>query len=116
LDRLNLTTFATERLFRSEGTAYESVVSLLDDAAEKVLTRFETKTQPANYFVRDLKAGSKQALTQFKDPHPQITAAEKLFVTYKRKDGVQLSGHIYLPPGYTKGERLHRRQGPQHAP
>jgi dipeptidyl aminopeptidase/acylaminoacyl peptidase len=106
LDRLNLTTFAVERLFRSQGASYESVVGLLDENATKILTRYETRTEPANYFVRDLKSGSKQALTQFKDPHPQITAAEKLFVTYKRKDGVQLNGHVYLPPGYKKGERV----------
>jgi dipeptidyl aminopeptidase/acylaminoacyl peptidase len=106
LDRLNLTTFATERLFRSDASGYETVVGLLDDGAAKILTRYETRTQPGNYFVRDLAAASKQAITQFKDPHPQITAAEKLFITYKRKDGVQLSGNLYLPPGHRKGERL----------
>jgi dipeptidyl aminopeptidase/acylaminoacyl peptidase len=29
-----------------------------------------------------------------------------MFVTYARKDGVQLNGTIYLPPGYKKGERV----------
>jgi dipeptidyl aminopeptidase/acylaminoacyl peptidase len=106
LDRLNLKTFATERLFRSDNTSYESVVAILDDNASKVLTRHETRMQPPNYLVRDVKAGSKQAVTQFKDPHPQITAAERTLVTYKRKDGVQLSGTLYLPPGHTQGERL----------
>jgi dipeptidyl aminopeptidase/acylaminoacyl peptidase len=106
LDRLNLKTFATERLFRSDNTSLESLVTLLDDDASKVLTRYETRTQPPNYLVRDLKAGSKQPVTKFADPHPQITAAERTLVTYKRKDGVQLSGTIYLPPGYKKGDRL----------
>ncbi|HSC29362.1 MAG TPA: prolyl oligopeptidase family serine peptidase [Vicinamibacterales bacterium] len=106
LDRLNLSTLATERLFRSDNTSFEMVVGLLDDGASKVLTRAETPTQPPNYFVRDLSAGSKQAITEFKDPHPQITAAERMMVTYKRKDGVTLSGTIYLPPGYQKGQRL----------
>jgi len=106
LDRLNLNTFATERLFRSDATSYESVVTLLDDGASRVLTRHETRMQPPNYFVSDLKAGSKRAITELKDPHPQITAAERMLVTYKRKDGVALNGTIYLPPGYKKGERL----------
>ncbi len=106
LDRLDLKTFATERLFRSDANTLESVAGLLDDAAAKVLTRAETRTSPPNYFVRDIRAGSKTAVTTFKDPHPQITAAERMFVTYNRKDGVQLSGTIYLPPGYKKGERL----------
>jgi dipeptidyl aminopeptidase/acylaminoacyl peptidase len=106
LDRMHLKTLAKERLWRSDATSYESVVGLLADDASKILTRHETRTQPANYVVRDLKAGSQQAITQFKDPHPQITAAERTLVTYKRKDGVQLNGTIYLPPGYKKGERL----------
>ena len=106
LDRLNLSTLAAERLFRSDNTSYESVVGLLDDNATKVLTRYETRTEPPNYYVRDIKAGSKQAVTTFKDPHPQITAAERMLVTYERKDGVRLNGTIYLPPGYKKGEKL----------
>jgi dipeptidyl aminopeptidase/acylaminoacyl peptidase len=106
LDRLNLTTFKTERLFRSDTSSYETVVALIDDNAAKVVTRYETRKEPPNYYVRDVAAGSKTALTQFKDPHPQITAAERQFVTYTRKDGVQLSGTIYLPPGYKQGERL----------
>ena len=106
LDRLNLKTLATERLFRSDNKSLESVVGLLDDTGTKVLTRYETRTEPPNYYVRDLGAGSRQAVTQFKDPHPQITAAERTLVTYTRKDGVQLSGTMYLPPGHKPGERL----------
>jgi dipeptidyl aminopeptidase/acylaminoacyl peptidase len=108
LDRLDLKTFKSERLFRSDATSYESVVALLDENAGKVLTRYETKTEPGNYIVRDLRAGTKQAITQFKDPHPQITAAmaNRQFVTYKRKDGVGLSGTIFLPVGYQKGQRV----------
>ncbi|HEY0876374.1 MAG TPA: prolyl oligopeptidase family serine peptidase [Vicinamibacterales bacterium] len=106
LDRLNLKSFETERLWRSDNTSYESVVGLLDDKASRVLTRHETKLDPPNYFVRDLSGGTKQAVTHFKDPHPQITAAERMFVTYDRKDGVKLNGTIYLPPGYKKGQRL----------
>jgi dipeptidyl aminopeptidase/acylaminoacyl peptidase len=106
LDRLNLKTLAAERLFRSSGDSLENVVLLLDDQAAKALTRAETRMQPPNYFVRDIRGASTQPVTSFKDPHPQITAAERMLVTYKRKDGVQLSGTIYLPPGYKKGERV----------
>jgi dipeptidyl aminopeptidase/acylaminoacyl peptidase len=108
LDRLNLRTFASERLFRSDTSSYESLVGLLDDSGERLLTRRETRTQPPNYFVRDLRARTEQAVTQFNDPHPQLTKAmaDRLFVTYKRSDGVGLSGTIYLPVGYQKGQRV----------
>ena len=106
LDRLNLATFQAERLFRSDDKSLESVVGLLTEDAKRVMTRAETRTQPANYFIRELPGASKTAITAFKDPHPQITAAERMFVTYPRKDGVTMSGTIYLPPGYTKGQRV----------
>jgi dipeptidyl aminopeptidase/acylaminoacyl peptidase len=106
LDRLNLKTFQVERLFRSDDKSYETVVGLLTDDGKRVMTRYETRTEPPNYFVRELPGASRTAITSFKDPHPQITAAERMLVTYKRKDGVGLSGTIYLPPGYKQGERL----------
>ena len=96
LDRLDLKTFATERLFRSDSTSLETVIGLMDEGAAKVLTRYESRTEPGIYAVRDVRGNSKQTLLQFKDPHPQITAAERMMVTYKRKDGVQLNG-THLP-------------------
>jgi dipeptidyl aminopeptidase/acylaminoacyl peptidase len=56
--------------------------------------------------VRDLGAGTKRALTQFKDPAPQLTGIQKQLVTYDRKDGVKLTATVYLPPGYKPGTRL----------
>jgi dipeptidyl aminopeptidase/acylaminoacyl peptidase len=108
LDRLNLTTFATERLFRSGDASYESVVGLLDDGGGRILTRRETRTTPPNYVVRDLAAGTDRAVTRFTDPHPGITEvmSDRRFVTYKRDDGVGLSGTIYLPVGYRPGQRV----------
>jgi len=46
------------------------------------------------------------ALTNFKDPAPQLTGLKKELVKYQRDDGVPLSGTLYLPPGYKEGERL----------
>jgi len=106
LDRLNLKTLATDRLFRSDAKSYETVVAPLNDDAGTVLTRFETPTDPPNYYVRDLPANSRRAVTAFKDPQPQLRGAKHQFITYQRKDGVKLSATLYLPPGYKQGERL----------
>ena len=106
LDRLDLRTLKTERLFRSAEKTYETVIAPLDDDAKPLLTEYETLKDPPNYYVRDVAAGTRKAITQFKDPAPQLTGVLKQFVTYARKDGVQLSGTLYLPPGYKKGERL----------
>ena len=106
IDRLNLKTLATERLFRSDDKSYETVVAPLDDDAKTLLTRIETLTDPPNYFVRDLRANSKRAVTEFKDPQPQLRGVQRQLVTYQRKDGVKLSATLYLPAGYKQGERL----------
>jgi len=106
IDRLNLKTLETTRLFRSDAKAYETVVAPLDDEAKTVLTRYETPTDPPNYYVRDLSSNSRRAATEFKDPQPQLRGVTHQFITYQRKDGVKLSATLYLPPGYKPGTRL----------
>jgi len=105
LDRLNLKTLKPERLWQCDDTSYESVVALLDDNAGRIITRRETKTEPPNYYIRDTAARSLKAVTGFKNPHPQISTVSRQFVTYQRKDGVQLNGTIYLPTDYKPGTR-----------
>jgi len=106
LDRLQLRSLKTERLWRSDASAYESVVALLSDDARRVITRRESATEPPNYFVRQLPSGRLTALTTFADPAPQLTGISKQLITYTRKDGVPLNGTLYLPPGYQPGTRL----------
>jgi len=106
LDRLNLKTGATERVFRADEKTYESIVTPLDDQAKTLLTRYETPNDPPNYYVRDVAAGTKRAITSFPDPAPQLRGVRKQFVTYKRKDGVDLNATLYLPADYKPGQRL----------
>ncbi len=106
LDWLDLKTLKTTRLFRTDDKSYETVVALLDDGAKSVVTRYETPTEPPNYYVRDIAAGTRRAITAFTDPAPELAGVRKEFITYPRKDGVTLSGTLYLPPGYKTGERL----------
>ena len=53
LDRFNLETGAAERIFQTDANAYETVVAILDDTGNRLLTRRETQTEPPNYYVRD---------------------------------------------------------------
>jgi dipeptidyl aminopeptidase/acylaminoacyl peptidase len=124
LDRFNLQTLKSERLFRSDATSYEAVITLLNDDGSLVLTRREKSTEPLNLFVRSLSGSGADAatnanssdaharetamrpLTHFPDPTPQLRDIKKQLVTYKRADGVQLSFTLYLPPGYKEGTRV----------
>jgi dipeptidyl aminopeptidase/acylaminoacyl peptidase len=106
LDRFDLETRKSERIFQCQEGHYESVVALLSDNGTQFITRHESPTEPPNYFVRTALGGDKKALTNFPDPAPQLHGITKQLVTYKRADGVQLSFTLYLPANYKQGERL----------
>src|SRR5262249_41057312 len=106
LDQLDLKTLKSTRLFQSADNCYEAVMALLTDDAARFLTRFESKTEPPNYFVRSAGGPARQALTQVADPAPQLRGMRKQLVTYRRADGVALSFTLYLPPDYREGQRL----------
>jgi dipeptidyl aminopeptidase/acylaminoacyl peptidase len=106
MDRLNVKTLQTERVFRSAANAYETVIAPLDDSMARFLTRYESTTETPNYYARNRDTTTKRAITDIKDPQPQFRGVEHELVTYKRADGVPLSGTLYLPPGYKKGDKV----------
>lgn len=107
LDRFDLTTHKSQRIFQSGEKSYESVATLLSDNASRFLTRYETPDVPPNFYIREsAKPEVKTQITSFPDPAPALKGITKQLVTYKRNDGVQLSSTLYLPAGYKQGERL----------
>jgi dipeptidyl aminopeptidase/acylaminoacyl peptidase len=104
IDRLDLTTLKTERLFQTTGRTYEMVIGVLSDDGTKILTRHESRNDPPNIYVRDLKTGDRRAMTNYQDPAPQLKGIQKQLVTYKRNDGVELSATIITPPGWTPAQ------------
>lgn len=106
LSRYNLDSGKTERLFSTKGENYEEVVEVLDDEADRIVTRYETSLTPANYYLHQLPGDAKRALTDISRPNNALAYSSKELVNYTRADGVPLSGTLYLPPNYKKGERL----------
>jgi dipeptidyl aminopeptidase/acylaminoacyl peptidase len=104
LDRYNLATQKSERLFQSAKGSYETVVALLDDNGARLLTRREGPADYPNYYIRS--GESLTPLTKTADPTPQVRGIRKQLVSYKREDGVPLSFTLYLPPNYKEGTRL----------
>jgi len=102
LDRIDLATGKTTRLWRSEAPYYEYVVSMVDAKKGTFVTSRESQMENPNYFIR--MAGTKTAtqLTAFPHPYPQIKDVKKQVLKYKREDGVELTADLYLPPGYKK--------------
>jgi dipeptidyl aminopeptidase/acylaminoacyl peptidase len=108
LDRRNLTTLDTERLWRCASDVSENVVALaeIQEGPFQVITRRESISQPPNYFLRDMNSQAETQLTAFVDPTPQLRGIQKKIVKYQRADGVPLSATLYLPADYREGTRL----------
>lgn len=109
LDRFQLTTGRTERLWQCATDAYERTVAIVKSSATTkpvVVTSFETPTEAPNYKLRELETGKSIPLTTFRDPQPAMRGVETKLVKYTRKDGVALSATLYLPKNRPEGERL----------
>jgi len=106
LDEFDLQTLQSKRIFQCAVGSSETVLDVLSEDGSKFLTRYESPTDPPNVLVRSRDSSEKRALTEFKDPTPQLRKIKKQLVTYKRADGVQCSFTLYLPPDYREGERL----------
>lgn len=100
LDAWDLVSDEKNRLFHCEAPYYESPVELIDVQRRLLLTRRESQAEPPNYFLRDLVRGDLVQITHFPDPTPQLAGVSKELISYERRDGVQLTGTLYLPAGY----------------
>ncbi|MGF1496770.1 MAG: alpha/beta hydrolase family protein [Elainellaceae cyanobacterium] len=117
LDLRHLETGETERLFHSAPDRYESFVAFTGNENRFVL-RSESAGEVTNYyratFGEAIAASEGEAtralicepITHFDDPTPQLRQIDKRIVRYEREDGVPLSFHLYLPPGYQEGTPL----------
>lgn len=110
VDQLNLKTFETKRLYQSTYTdRVEELVSFIDSNKGTILTRMESPTEYPNYYIRNIKKKNEpQAVTSFENPFKAIEGIHKEVINYKREDGIELTGTLYLPIDYdrTKKEKL----------
>ena len=119
LDRLDLTTRKSERLFRSGTSDFDRFLAFTDAHEHAFLTWHQSITDPPNAFLRKLGspisnaakgeavvATDGVAITHVSDPAPTVRAIKKRLVKYKRDDGVDLSFTIYTPPNYQEGTRV----------
>ncbi|MBK8502555.1 MAG: S9 family peptidase [Saprospiraceae bacterium] len=90
----------SERLWRSEAPYYEIPVSMIDARQGLLITRRESESEPPNYFLRNLNTGRLEGLTNFPNPYEMLDGVSKDMIRYQRDDGVELTGTLYLPPGY----------------
>lgn len=104
VDRVDIESREVKRLFRSDAPFYDVPMAIFDNNGNmRLLMQRESVTEAPNVFLRDLSSGVMQPLTRFATPRNPIANVSKELIRYKRKDGVELSATLYLPPGYKKG-------------
>jgi dipeptidyl aminopeptidase/acylaminoacyl peptidase len=104
IDELNLTTLKTKRLYQSTyKDKKEDILSMEDVKKGEALVMIQSKNEFPNYYFRNIKSkGKLTQITNFKNPFESIKNVYKEVIKYQRKDGVELSGTLYLPIGYDK--------------
>ena len=102
VDRLNLDNLKSKRIYESNYT--DKLESLVDFDVNKnqLLVRIESKNDYPNYYFKNLNGKKVTRITDFNNPFEQLSKVDKQVITYKRNDGVELSGVLYLPVGYDK--------------
>jgi dipeptidyl aminopeptidase/acylaminoacyl peptidase len=106
IDEFNLTTLKTKRLYTSKmKDKKEDLQSIEDFKKGDVLVQIQSKNDFPNYYFRNIKSGKLTPITSFKNPFESIKNVYKEVIKYKRKDGVELSGTLYLPAGYDRTKK-----------
>jgi dipeptidyl aminopeptidase/acylaminoacyl peptidase len=101
--KFDLITKKNEIIWRAKEGSFEMVEEVIDAEKLQVLTRKESKTDVPNYFIKNLlNPAQDKSLTQFENPYPNLVGITKEKIKYKRADGVDLTGDLYLPKGYNK--------------
>lgn len=104
VDEINLKTQAKKRIFESAYTDKKlSISRIIDPKAGEFLVNLQSSSDYPNYYLLHTKKRiAPIQLTFFENPFKAMEGVYKELITYTRKDGVQLSGTLYLPANYDR--------------
>lgn len=110
VDKLDLKTQKKSRVYQSAYTdKLENLYSALDMTSGDILVRIESQSEYPNYYKRNIyKKEALTPMTFFENPFKALQGVHKEVVNYKRDDGLDLNGTLYLPADYDfeKKEKL----------
>lgn len=109
IDEYDMTTDQSSRIYQSTLTdKLEDISSIIDIDSGKILVNIQSKTDYPNYYFRNIFAthddNSLTKVTDNQNPFESLNDVHKEVIKYQRKDGVELSGTLYLPKGYMERE------------
>jgi len=103
IDEMDIKSLKKKRLYTSDlKNAKEGIVDILNPSRGEILTTQQSPSQYPNYFKKNIKSNKAEAVTNFANPFESIKDVYKEVITYKRNDGVTLTGTLYLPANYDR--------------
>ena len=100
IDKVNLSNLSKQRIYQSTYTNKLESIQDYDPDNKKLIVRIESPTEFPNYFTKKINSKRLNQITDFKNPFAQLQNIHKKVITYKRDDGLELSGVLYLPLNY----------------
>jgi dipeptidyl aminopeptidase/acylaminoacyl peptidase len=106
IDAYDLKTNKTTRLYQSKLTDKKIELFSIEDVAKgNALVQIQSKSDYPNYYFLNYKNNKLTQITNNINPFESIKNVYKEVIKYKRADGVELSGTLYLPLGYDKAKK-----------
>mgnify|MGYP000213666340 FL=1 len=105
IDQVSLKDIKKKRIYQSKYTDKVEDLQNYDPKKNELLVRIESPKEYPNYYFRNVKSDKLNQITSFKNPFISIQNVHKEVINYKRDDGLDLSGTLYLPVGYNKNSK-----------
>jgi len=101
VEELDLQTLKKKRLYTATASELqERIGEIVNPKTGELLISLQSASVYPNYYLKNMKSGKQVALTTLENPFKSLEKVHKEILNYKRKDGVALSGTLYLPAGY----------------
>jgi len=106
INEFDVETNKTKSLYTSNyKDKIETLNSVLDIKKGEVLVNIESSSEYPNYYIRNIKKNTLKPITSFDNPFKSIAEVDKRVISYKRDDGLDLEGTLYLPLDYEEGKK-----------
>src|SRR5690606_7509785 len=109
IDELDMKSFKKNRLYQAKPSDLQERISRIVDVDKgEILISLQSSSEYPNLYLKNIKTGKQRVVTAIPNPFKSLEKVHKEVLNYKRKDGVDLSGTLYLPAGYDldKKEKL----------
>jgi|TARA_B100002003_G_scaffold251143_1_gene293285 dipeptidyl aminopeptidase/acylaminoacyl peptidase len=105
IDRMDIATGATTRIFEGTDNAFDQPLVVLDDDLKRMIVSREMSSVVPDSYLWTVD-GTWENLTRNVDPYPELASVQRVDFDFTRRDGLTVQGRLSLPTEYRAGERV----------